>query len=223
VLSDVPRKNGWQIAEQAREARPYGMQRLLSQAIWDQDAVRDELRALVSQSLRAPVAPQEETDTAPFPVLVLDESGFPKRGTHSAGVGPQYCGLTGRVENCQVGVFLSYVTARGHALIDRELYLPEEWCGDLPRRQAAHIPDTVCFATKPELAQRMVQRAHEAHLPIHWVVADTVYGHCPQLRAFLEEQGDAYALAVPSTEVVCVQTPAGPLLADVGSLPARAL
>src|SRR6266567_4367857 len=106
VLSDVPRKNGWQIAEQAREARPYGMQRLLSQAIWDQDAVRDELRALVSQSLRAPVAPQEEMDTAPFPVLVLDESGFPKRGRHSAGVGPQYCGRTGRVENCQVGVFL---------------------------------------------------------------------------------------------------------------------
>src|SRR5260370_4471730 len=117
VLSDVPRKNGWQIAEQAREARPYGMQRLLSQAIWDQDAVRDELRALVSQSLRAPVAPQEETDTAPFPVLVLDESGFPKRGRHSAGVGPQYCGRTGRGEDCPVGVFLSHVTAQGHAPI----------------------------------------------------------------------------------------------------------
>ena len=123
----------------------------------------------------------------------------------------------------KVGVFLSYITARGHALIDRELYLPEEWCSDLPRRQAAHIPDTVTFATKPELAQRMVQRAHDAHLPLRWVVADTVYGHCPDLRAFLEEQGDAYALAVPSTEVVCVQTKAGPLLADVGSLPQRAL
>jgi len=151
VLSDVPRKNGWQIAEQAREARPYGMQRLLSQAIWDQDAVRDELRALVSQSLRAPVAPQEETDTAPFPVLVLDESGFPKRGRHSAGVGPQYCGRTGRVENCQVGVFLSYVTAQGHALIDRELYLPEDCCADQPRRQAANIPEAVRFRTKPDL------------------------------------------------------------------------
>src|SRR5215469_13843713 len=127
-------------------------------------------------------------------------------GRHSAGVGPQYCGRTGRVENCQVGVFLSYVTARGHALTDRELYLPDEWCSDLPRRLAAHIPETVSFATKPELAQRMVERAQAAGLPIRWVVADTVYGHCPDLRLWLEEQGYAYALAVPSTEVVCVQT-----------------
>ncbi len=223
VLSDIPRKNSWQIAEQAREARPYGMQRLLSQAIWDQDAVRDELRALVSQSLRAPVAPQEETDTAPFPVLVLDESGFPKRGRHSAGVGPQYCGRTGRVENCQVGVFLSYVTAQGHALIDRELYLPEDWCADPPRRQAAHIPEAVRFQTKPDLGQQMIGRAQVAGLPIRWVVADTVYGHSPDLRAFLEEHGFSYALAVPSIEVVCVQTRAGLLLADVASIAQQAL
>ncbi len=223
VLSDIPRKNSWQIAEQAREARPYGMQRLLSQAIWDQDAVRDELRALVSQSLRAPVAPQEETDTAPFPILVVDESGFPKRGRHSAGVGPQYCGLTGRVENCQVGVFLSYVTAAGHGLIDRELYLPEDWCADPLRRQAAHIPQTVTFQTKPELARRMIQQAQSARLPIRWVVADTVYGHCSELREWLEEQGYAYALAVPSTEVVCVQTRTGLLLADVASIAQQAL
>ena len=222
VLSDVPRKNGWQIAEQAREARPYGMQRLLSQAIWDQDAVRDELRALVSQSLRAPVAPQEETDTAPFPVLVLDESGFPKRGRHSAGVGPQYCGRTGRVENCQVGVFLSYVTAQGHALIDREWYLPEDWCADQPRRQAAHIPEAVRFRTKPDLGQQMIGRAQVAGLPIGWVVADTVYGHSPDLRAFLEEHGFSYALAVPSIEVVCVQTRAGLLLTDVASIAQQA-
>jgi SRSO17 transposase len=171
VLSDLPRKNGWQIAEHARQARPYGMQRLLSAAIWDQDSVRDELRALVCQTL-LPSLPQEEGG-APFPVLVVDESGFPKRGRHSAGVGPQYCGLSGRVENCQVGVFLSYVTALGHALIDRELYLPEDWCSDLPRRQAAHIPETVPFQTKPELAKLMLQRAQAAHLPIRWVVADT--------------------------------------------------
>src|SRR5437764_8083875 len=119
------------------------MQRLLSQAVWDQDAVRDDLRALVCQSL-TPSGRQAESET-PFPVLVLDESGFPKRGRHSAGVGPQYCGLTGRVENCQVGVFLSYVTARGHALIDRELYVPQDWCADLPRRQAAPIPDMLTF------------------------------------------------------------------------------
>jgi SRSO17 transposase len=220
VLSDVPRKNGWQIAEQAREAHPYGVQRLLATAVWDQDAVRDELRTLVHQTLLPSEAEQE--DEAPFPVLVLDESGFPKRGRHSAGVGPQYCGVSGRVENCQVGVFLSYVTARGHALIDRELYLPEDWCADPARRQAAHIPEAVRFATKPELGQRMIQRAQVARLPIRWVVADTVYGHCPDLRLFLEEQEYAYALAVPCSEVVCVQTRAGLLLADVASIAQQA-
>src|SRR5436309_14264686 len=151
LLSDIPRKNGWQIAEQAKQARPYGMQRLLSRAVWDEDGVRDVLRALVCQSLHPPPLLQAcASHEPPFPVLVLDESGFPKRGHHSPGVGLQYCGLTGRVENCQVGVFLSYVTARGHALIDRELYLPEDWCQDVPRRLAAHIPQAVRFATKPE-------------------------------------------------------------------------
>ena len=224
VLSDIPRKNGWQIAEQARQARPYGIQRLLSAAVWDQDAVRDDLRALVTASLSAPLPCQQEpADEAPFPVLVLDESGFPKRGRHSAGVGPQYCGRTGRVENCQVGVFLSYVTARGHALIDRELYLPEDWCADPARRLAAHIPEAVRFATKPELGQRMIERTTSAGLPIRWVVADTVYGHSPELRLFLEKQGYAYALAVPSTEVVCVQTRTGLLLSDVASIAQQAL
>ena len=219
VLSDIPRKNGWQIAEHAKQQRPYGMQRLLSRAVWDHDGVRDELRTLVCQTLTPPSFGSGEAEPeAPFPELVLDESGFPKRGRHSAGVGPQYCGATGRVENCQVGVFLSYVTARGHALIDRELYLPEEWCQDPARRLAAHIPESVTFQTKPELAQLMVQRTQAAGLPINWVVADTVYGHSPDLRRFLEEQGYAYALAVPCTEVVCVQTQAGCLLSDVASL-----
>jgi SRSO17 transposase len=200
------------------------MQRLLSRAVWDQDGVRDELRAFVGQVLNpSPLVPERPESKTPFPVLVIDESGFPKRGRHSAGVGPQYCGLTGRVENCQVGVFLSYVTARGHALIDRELYLPEDWCSDLPRRLAAHIPQTVTFATKPELAKLMVERAQAARLPIRWVVADTVYGHCPDLRQWLEEQGYAYALAVPCTEVVCVQTRAGLLLSDVASIAEPAL
>jgi SRSO17 transposase len=115
------------------------------------------------------------------------------------------------------------VTASGHALIDRELYLPEDWCADLPRRQAAHIPESVTFQTKPELAKQMVQRAQVADLPIRWVVADTVYGHSPDLRVFLEEQGCAYALAVPSTEAVCVQTKAGLLLSDVASIAHQAL
>src|SRR6266516_928496 len=224
ILSEIPRKNGWQIAEHARQSRPYGMQRLLSRAVWDEDGVRDDLRTLICQALHSPpLLPASEASTQVFPVLVIDESGFPKRGRHSAGVGPQYCGLTGRVENCQVGVFLSYVTELSHALIDRELYLPEDWCVDLPRRQAAHIPQTVSFQTKPELAKRMVQRAGEAHLPIRWVVADTVYGHSSDLRVFLEEQGYAYALAVPSTEVVCVQTRAGLLLSDVKSIAQQAL
>jgi SRSO17 transposase len=216
VLSDVPRKNGWQIAEQARQARPYGIQRLLSSAVWDQDALRDELRTLVRQTLLPPDAPpQHET---PFPVLVLDESGFPKRGHHSAGVGTQYCGVSGRVENCQVGVFLSYVSAAGHALIDRELYLPQDWCDNPVRRHAAHIEDRVRFATKPELGQRMIERTRSAGLSIGWVVADTVYGHSPDLRAFLEDQDLAYALAIPSIEVLCVQTQTGLLLADVASI-----
>jgi SRSO17 transposase len=217
ILSDIPRKNGWQIAEHARQLRPYGMQRLLSRAVWDQDAVRDALRCFVCQTLLLD-QPTPASDASPFPVLIIDESGFPKRGHHSAGVGRQYCGVRGRVENCQVGVFLSYATALGHALIDRALYLPEDWCADAARRQAAHIPQTVFFQTKPELAQRMLERALSAGVPCRWVVADSVYGHSPDLRTFLEECALSYALAVPSIEVICVQTRYGPLLSDVGSI-----
>jgi len=217
ILSDIPRKNGWQIAEHARQARPYGMQRLQARAVWDQDGVRDALRCFVCQTL-LPDQPTPATDASPFPVLIIDESGLPKRGHHSAGVGRQYCGVTGRVENCQVGVFLSYVTVLGHALIDRELYLPQDWCADAVRRQAAHIPETITFQTKPELAQRMLARALSAGVPIGWVVADSVYGHSPDLRLFLEERALGYALAVPSIEVICVQSRDGPLLADVGNI-----
>ena len=224
LLSDIPRKNGWQIAEHARQAHPYGIQRLLSRAIWDEDAVRDALRTALVQTLLPPAPTPSSARLDPlFPILVLDESGFPKRGSHSAGVGPQYCGVSGRVDNCQVGVFLSYVTALGHGLIDRELYLPQQWCLDAARRQAAHIPEAVRFQTKPELARLLVQRAQQAGLPIQWVVADTVYGHSPDLRLFLEEQGYAYALAVPSIEVVCVQTPDGCVLADVATIQQQAL
>src|SRR5947209_14677772 len=224
ILSDIPRKNGWQIAEHAKEQRPYGMQRLLSQAVGDHDGVRDDLRTFLCQALSPPGLPGERPEpTAPFPVLVIDESGFPKRGDHSAGVKPQYCGSTGRVENCQVGVFLSYVTELGHGLIDRELYLPEDWCDDPARRLAAHIPLSATFQTKPELAQLMLQRAQSAGLPIDWVVADTVYGHSPDLRAFVEAQGYAYAFAVPCTEVICVQTSAGCLLDSVARIAERAI
>src|SRR5437763_7539909 len=189
------------------------MKHLHSHTVCDQECVRDELRTFVKETLQPPpVLPESASPHGLFPVLGLDESGLPKRGKHSAGVGPQYCGLTGRVENCQVGVFLSYVTVAGHALIDRELYLPEDWCQDAARKRAAHIPEALRFATKPELALRMVQRAQAAGLPIRWVVADTVYGHSTHLRTWLEEQGFSYGLAVPSTEVVCVQTKTGCLL-----------
>lgn len=222
VLSDIPRKNGWQIAEHARQARPYGIQRLLSHAVWDHDGVRDVVRTLLCHTLTPPALSPAKAD-ALFPILVVDESGFPKRGTHSPGVAHQYCGLTSRVENCQVGVFLSYVSALGHGLIDRELYLPEVWSQDAARRQAAHIPETVAFHTKPELATQMLARTLAAGLVPSWVVADTVYGHSTNLRLFLEERNLPYALAVPSHEVVCACTAAGPRLADVATLAAELL
>jgi SRSO17 transposase len=137
------------------------------------------------------------------------KAGFGSRGSKSAGVGLQYCGTTGQVENCQVGVFLSYVTAKGHTLIDRELYLPLDWIEDPERCRAASIPETVRFQTKPEQAVRMIARIGRAQLPISWVVADTVYGGNLDLRTWLEEQGYAYVLAVACDEPVGIVTPDG--------------
>jgi len=148
------------LAEHAGEARPDGMQRLLSQAVWESDGVRDDLRSYILEQLGEEAA-----------ILVIDETSFPKRGQHSAGVGLQYCGTTGQVENCQVGVFLSYVTPRGHSLIDRELYLPLDWCEDRDRCRAASIPESVRFQTKPELARAMIERIWKEKIPISWVVA----------------------------------------------------
>lgn len=225
VMSEIPRKNGWQIAEHGKQARPSGMQRLLSRAVWDDEGVRNEIRTLLVQTLSPPPVPPLGThgDTReeilfPFPVIVVDETGIPKRGTHSAGVKVQYCGSTGRVENCQVGVVLTYVTALGHALMDAALYIPEEWCGDPDRRHIAHIPEQIHFQTKPELAQGLLQRAISASLPIRWVVGDTVYGHSTDLRAFLHDQGLSFALAVPDNEVVCVDTVLGYRLGEVASI-----
>jgi SRSO17 transposase len=198
LLSAVERKNGWQLAEQAREATPYGMQRLLSQAVWDTDGVRDDLCSYALEQLGTSGA-----------VVAIDETSFPKRGKHSAGVGVQYCGTTGQVENCQVGVFLSYVTTRGHTLIDRELYLPMEWCEDRERCRAAGIPESVRFQTKPELAVQMLTRLQQAHVPITWVVADTVYGGNLDLRTWCEQQQYSYVLAVPCDEPVGIVTPDG--------------
>src|SRR5713101_93252 len=198
ILSSIERKNGWQLAEHAGEARPDGMQRLLSSAVWDTDGVRDDLRSYILELLG-----QERA------ILVIDESCFPKRGKKSAGVGLQYCGTTGRVENCQVGVFLSYVTAKGHTLIDRELYLPLDWCEDRDRCRAVGIPESLRFQTKPELAQKMIERIFQAQIPISWVVADTVYGGNLDLRNWLETHQYPYVLAVPCNEPVGFQTPTG--------------
>jgi SRSO17 transposase len=199
LLSDVAHKNGWQLAEHAREATPYGMQRLLASAVWDADLVRDDLRTYALEQLGQASA-----------ILALDETSFPKRGKHSAGVGLQYCGTTGQVENCQVGVFLSYVTAKGHTLIDRELYLPLDWCEDRDRCRAVGIDvSRVRFQTKPELAQRMIERIFQAQIPISWVVADTVYGGNLDLRIWLEAHAYPYVLAVACHEPVGILTPDG--------------
>src|SRR6266566_3499640 len=198
IVSDTARKNGWQLAEHAGEARPDGMQRLLASSVWDTDGVRDDVRSYVLEQLG-----QESA------ILVIDESGFPKRGNQSAGVGRQYFGVTGQVQNCQVGVFLAYVTAHGHSLIDRELYLPLDWCEDPARCRAAHIPESVRFQTKPELAIHMLKRLDEAGYPIAWVVADTVYGGNLDLRTWLEAHGYHYVLAVACTEPIGIVTPDG--------------
>ena len=163
LLSCVERTNGWQLAEQAREATPYGMQRLNSQAIWEADLVRDDLRSYVLEQLGTHDS-----------IVAIDETSFPKRGCKSAGVQIQYCGTTG-----QVGVFLSYVTAKGHSLIDRELYLPFDWIADRKRSQDAGIPGSARFQTKPELARPLLERLRQAHLPISWVVADTALRRQP--------------------------------------------
>ena len=195
ILSDTERKNGWQLAEHAREARPDGMQRLLGRSVWDTDGVRDDLRSYALEHLG-----QESA------ILAIDETSFPKRGKKSAGVGFQYCGTTGQVQNCQVGVFLSYVTAKGHTLIDRELYLPLDWCEDRQRCREAGVPESVRFQTKPELAVQMIERLWQAQIAISWVVADTVYGGNLDLRNWLEPHQYPYVLAVACNEPVGILT-----------------
>jgi SRSO17 transposase len=189
LLSPVERKNGWQLAEQAGEARPYGMQRLLAGAKWDADAVRDDLRVYVLTHLSDPRA-----------VLVIDETGFLKQGSKSVGVKRQYSGTAGRIENCQIGVFLTYAAPQGHVLLDRELYLPREWAEDAERRQEAGVPQEVRFATKPQLARRMLARAFAAGVPAAWVTGDSIYGGDRRLRVWLEQQEQPFVLAVTSAE-----------------------
>jgi hypothetical protein len=177
LLGNVTRKNGWQLAEHAGERTPDGMQRLLASADWDPDLVRDDLRAYVVEHLGDVGA-----------VLVVDETGFLKKGATSVGVQRQYSGTAGKVENCQLGVFLAYASAKGRAMIDRELYLPERWTDDPARCRAARVPEQVVFRTKPQLAQLMLERALDSGVPASWVTADEVYGGSPALREWLQER-----------------------------------
>jgi SRSO17 transposase len=193
LLASVERKNGWQMAEELGEANAHGVQRLLEEADWDEEAVRDELRTYVIEQLGEPGG-----------MLVVDETGFVKKGKKSAGVARQYSGTAGRRENSQVGVFLLYASKSGAAFIDRALYVPEEWTADRVRCREAGIPDEVEFATKGELAQQMLARAFAAGVPAEWVVGDTVYGY-DELRLWLEEQQKNYVLAVSQTHQVWVQ------------------
>jgi SRSO17 transposase len=215
LLAPVERKNSWTLAERAGEASPDGMQRLLAAADWDADAVRDDLRDYVVEQLGDPAA-----------VLVVDETGFLKKGSKSAGVARQYSGTAGRIENCQIGVFLGYATSAGRTFLDRELYLPAAWIDDRDRCREAGVPDAVDFATKPTLAIGMLARALDAAVPAGWVTADEVYGQHYRLRASLEQRRMPYVLAVPVTQRVIAAADGKPIecRADalIAHLPAQA-
>lgn len=189
LLSPVERKNSWQLAEALGEATPYRIQHLLSRALWEADAARDDLQQYVIDHLADPEA-----------ILVVDETGFLKKGRYSAGVARQYSGTAGRVENCQMGVFLAYSSVHGQTLVDRELYLPKEWTDDEARCAQAGVPAEQSFATKPQLARQMFERAFDAGIPAGWVTGDSVYGDDRRLRLWLEEQERAYVLAVSGKE-----------------------
>lgn len=193
LLSKAERKNGWHLAEQAGDRRPDGVQRFLNAAHWDENALRNELRTYVLENLESPHA-----------VGILDETGFLKKGTESVGVKRQYSGTAGRIENCQIGVFLVYASEKGHTFLDRALYLPEEWASDLPRRLRAGIPEEIEFATKPKLARHMLERALNAGVQLAWVTGDEVYGKDRKLRLWLESQSQPFVLAIPCNEPLWV-------------------
>jgi DDE superfamily endonuclease len=185
LLADLPRKNCWTIAEHARTTSPDRLQHLLARAVWDANALRDDVRDYVISHLGDPEA-----------VLVIDETGDLKKGTTTAGVQRQYTGTAGKIDNSQVAVYLAYATKAGHALIDRKLDLPRSWTDDRDRCRAAGVPDQVTFATKPTLATRMLTRALDAGVVAGWVAGDEVYGADPKLRAALQARGLGYVLAV---------------------------
>jgi len=191
LLSPAARKNSWQLAEAVGDETPYGIQQFLYRARWDADALRDEVRDYVVENLGDDQA-----------IVVVDETGFLKKGAHSVGVQRQYSGTAGRIENCQVGVFLAYASPRGHTFIDRALYLPEEWAADRARCRGAGVPEGVTFMTKPNQAWQMLRRAVEHEVPFAWVTADTIYGDYRRMRLWLEGLPKRYVLAVSAKETV---------------------
>ncbi len=191
LLSDLEVKTCWQLAEQAGHARPDAMQRLLYRAVWDADAVRDDLRQLITDRFGGPDA-----------VLVVDETGDLKKGTHTVGVQRQYTGTAGRIENSQVGVFLGYAGAGGHTLIDRRVYLPASWTDDRDRCHAAGVPDEIEFATRSELAADMITAALDAGVPAGWAAADEAYGNSAAFRAHLRGHELGYVLAVSRSHLI---------------------
>jgi SRSO17 transposase len=211
LLADLPRKNCWTLAEHAGDATPDGMQHLLARAGWDTDGVREDLCDYIVEHLADPGA-----------VLVIDETGDVKKGSRTVGVQRQYTGTAGRIENSQVAVYLTYSAERGHALIDRELYLPKSWTEDPVRCANAGVPAEVQFATKPALATAMLGRALDAEVPARWVTGDEVYGADPDLRAALEARRVGYVLAIAGNRRL--PTAAGPIRADAlaAALPRRA-
>ena len=193
LISPIERKHGWQIAEHVGATTPDSVQRLLATAHWDADQVHDDLQTYVAEHLGHPDA-----------VLVIDETGFLKKGMKSVGVKRQYSGTAGRIENCQIGVFLAYASPRGRTFLDRELYLPQEWATDAAHREEAGVPAAVRFATKPQIARQMLARAFRAGVPAAWVTGDSVYGGDFSLRKDLTERKQAYVLTVTSTQALWV-------------------
>lgn len=192
LLSELERKNGWTLAETAGENGPERLQRLLNFYAWDTDGLRDDIRTTVAATIG-------DTEHG---VLILDDTGFLKKGTKSAGVARQYSGTAGRIENCQIGVFLAYASPHGRALVDRELYLPKSWTEDRPRCRAAGISDETAFAAKHELGKDLLERAVDAGIPFGWVTADEAYGQVGRFRRWTEERGIAHVVAVPKSQMV---------------------
>lgn len=207
LLSGVERKTGWLMAEQAGLDRPYRLQSLLGRSSWSADDLRDVVRDYALEALGDPDG-----------VLVVDETGFLKKGEHSVGVSRQYSGAAGRIENSQVGVFVAYASRFGQTLVDRKLYLPENWASDGGRRRRAHVPENVVFATKIAIARELIAAALDAGAPCRWVLADALYGGDYRLRHMLEERRQPYVLALRSNQMLRLVEPEGFVETDPGTI-----